>query len=476
MFKKKLFYQTSIVLFIVAQFSYLFLSSLLVKPAHAATFTTGFTTMTNSRFSYLAAVQTNVSGGDKNVTIATSGQSDNNTGNLFPGDTLCFNNSASNGCNANTTYTVQNVLDADQFGVTAGITGGLLAGMRVVASQSARLAISFAPVDVTNVTKLRVYIPAASSNSGDGIPDAGKFDANTLDSNVNASNVITISGGSASISNKTYGTTTIGGQTYHNILMDISSISAGTTYTLTIGHASTVTDRFINPSPSGTSHTRGVGDKMVITIQTEDSSANIVDKADTGVTPNDGVFVSAYVPTSVTWTISAIAAGATAPGTHSCTGVTTTVATTADNTYGVTVPFGTIYSTDSFFDAAHRHTITTNAGGGYILSVMEDGALKKDGSSPSIADGSCDGGCSTTVAAAWSTATNNGFGYTLGGTDAAFTSNYKVFDSTGFQTIASRATTGTGVTTDVCYRLSVGPTQQAGFYYNKLTYQAYPRF
>jgi hypothetical protein len=467
---KKTVYHTILFLFIFLQVTITYISS--ASQVNAATFTTGFTTMTNSRFSYLGAVASTVTGGAKNVTIQTSAHSDNDTGNLFPGDAVCFSNLSSNGCNSNTTYTVSQVLNASSFSVGAGITGGLVADDRVVASQSSRLAISFTPTDVTSVTKLRVYVPAATTNNADGIPDAGKFDANTLGADITGAGVLSISGG-ATITNAsaTYTTTVIGGSTYHNILVPVSGLSAGTQYTFTIGHASTVKDRFINPSPSGTSHTRGVGDKMVITIQTEDASGNIIDKADTGITPNDGVFVSAYIPTSVTWTISAVAAS------QSKCGTTTSIATTADNTSGVTVPYGTIFNSETFFDAAHTHTITTNAGGGYVLQVTEDGALKKDGSSPSIPDGTCDGTCSTTTAAAWATPTNNGFGYTLAGTHAAFSNpNYKVFDSTGFQTIASYTSTISGDTVDVCYRLSVDGTQQAGLYYNKLTYQAYPRF
>jgi hypothetical protein len=467
---KKTVYHTILFLFIFLQVTITYISS--ASQVNAATFTTGFTTMTNSRFSYLGAVASTVTGGAKNVTIQTSAHSDNDTGNLFPGDAVCFSNLSSNGCNSNTTYTVSQVLNASSFSVGAGITGGLVADDRVVASQSSRLAISFTPTDVTGVTKLRVYVPAATTNNADGIPDAGKFDANTLGADITGAGVLSISGG-ATITNAsaTYTTTVIGGSTYHNILVPVSGLSAGTQYTFTIGHASTVKDRFINPSPSGTSHTRGVGDKMVITIQTEDASGNIIDKADTGITPNDGVFVSAYIPTSVTWTISAVAAS------QSKCGTTTSIATTADNTSGVTVPYGTIFNSETFFDAAHTHTITTNAGGGYVLQVTEDGALKKDGSSPSIPDGTCDGTCSTTTAAAWATPTNNGFGYTLAGTHAAFSNpNYKVFDSTGFQTIASYTSTISGDTVDVCYRLSVDGTQQAGLYYNKLTYQAYPRF
>jgi len=468
---KKTIYRSIFFLFIFFQVTIIYINS--ASQVDAATFTTGYTTMTNSRFSYLGTVASTVTTGDKDVVIKTSGQSDNDTGNLFPNDAVCFNNSSSNGCNSQVEYTVGQVLNSSGFNVSTGITGGLLEDDRVVASQSSRLAISFTPTDVTGVANLRVYVPAATTNNADGIPDTGKFDANTLGTNITATGVLSISGGSATITNAsaTYTTTTLGGSKYHNILVPVETLAAGTQYTFTIGHASTVKDRFINPSPSGTSHTRGVGDKMVITIQTEDASANIIDKADTGITPNDGVFVSAYVPTSVTWTISSVAAS------QSKCGTTTSIATTADNTSGVTVPYGTIFNSETFFNAAHTHTVTTNAGGGYVLQVTEDGALKKDGSSPSIADGTCDGSCSTTTAAAWATATNNGFGYTLAGTNAAFSNpNYKVFDSTGFQTIASNTSTISGDTVDVCYRLSVDGTQQAGLYYNKLTYQAYPRF
>ncbi len=455
------------VLFLVGRFHQIFAIGI---PQQA------YTTLTNSRFSYYGSVNTAVSDGGTAIIIKSSGEPDNNTGNLFNGDTLCFNNPAAAGCANQTTYTTSNVVDNTHFSVSSGITGGLSPGDRVVASQSARMAITFQPTTVALLDHLRIYVPAASSNSGNGMPDSGKFDANTLDTNIASAGVVSLAcsascAGGETLSSPAYSTTTIAGQTYHMITATVGGTwSASRTYTVTLGHATTVEDRFINPAPSGTSHTRGVGDKLVITAQTEDSSNNIIEKADTGVTPNDGVFVSAYVPISVTWTIGSVDAS------QSVCGTTTTVATTA-----TTVPFNTIFASDTFFDAAHLHTITTNAPGGYVLQVKSDGDPKKNGSTPAIPENEtndCDGACSTTATAAWSTANNNGFGYTLSGTNASFqyTSGYRIFDSTGFQTIGSYASTISSDTIYTCYRLSVDGTQTAGLYWNKITYHAYPKF
>lgn len=472
---KKIFSIFNIFFILTTQIAvYLFSSPAPVSAA--GIFQQAYTTLTNSRFSYLGRISGTVPSGGIDITITSSGQPDNDTGNLFPGDKVCFNNEASNGCANQTEYTVSNVINNTNFTISSGIAGGLTGGDRVVASQSARIAITFQPSSVNLLHHFRILIPAASSNSGDGMPDSGKFDANTLDTNIANTGVVSLScspscAGSESLTSPAYSTTTIAGQTYHQITANTSGTwSTSRTYTITLGHASNVNDRFINPAPSGTSHTRGVADRLTITILSEDSSNNAIDRADTGVSPNDGVFVSAYVPISVTWTISGVSSG------QSVCNTTTSITTTA-----TTVPFGTVYAADTFMNAAHLHTITTNAPGGYVLQVKSDGELKKNGSTPQIPENEtndCDGTCSTTTAGTWSNANNNGFGYTLEGTHALFnyTNGYKIFDSTNFQNIASHNTTVSNDTIYLCYRLSVDGTQTAGLYWNKITYQAYPRF
>ncbi|MCX7881515.1 MAG: hypothetical protein N2482_03350, partial [Patescibacteria group bacterium] len=207
----------------------------------ASVFQQAYTTMTNSRFSFLGRISGTVPAGGSDVTITSSGQSDNDTNNLFPGDMVCFNNQTSNGCANQTQYTVANVINNTNFSITSGISGGLGGGDRVVASQSARIVITFKPSSVSQLNKFRIYIPAATSNSGDGIPDSGKFDANTLDTNIANAGVVSLScspscAGTETLSSLAYSTTTIAGQTYHMITANTSgSWSTARTYTITLG-------------------------------------------------------------------------------------------------------------------------------------------------------------------------------------------------------------------------------------------------
>jgi hypothetical protein len=481
-----------VVSLILTSLIYTFCFKLIKTVSADSPFSVAYTTLTNSRFSVVGRLTSGstVPLGGNSITISTntgdSGISDVNTDNLFPNDTVCFNNQASNGCSNQTTYTVSNVQDpsaGSTFTLSSGLTSTLYGSDRIIASQSGRIAISFKPTVSTNITGLRVYIPAATSTNNDGIPDIGKFDSNAIGiGGTTTPGAITASGGSISIgSTCSYALVTISGSYYHSLYTNVSGLDISNTFTLIIGHASNTLHRFINPSPSATTHTRGTADNLVITMQTEDSSNNIINKADMGVSPNDGVLVSAYVPTSVTWTISAVGVGET-PCNPS---VTMDIASLAN-----AVPFGTIHSTATFINAAHKHTITTNAAGGYLLQVYEDNVLTNVGVGTTIPNTNCNTGCTTSSAAAWTNASAAfGFGYTVYGTDMAsgFSgSNYKPFatsitlpNETGnwaTTLIASRASTASNVNTYVCYRINIAPTQPAGFYYNKLTYVAAPRF
>jgi hypothetical protein len=451
-------------------------------------FSIAYATLTNGRFSMIGRLgSATVPIGGVSITVSTNTSdnsiSDVNTDNLFPNDTVCFNNQTSNGCAGQLTYTVSNIQSPSAgttFSLSSGLSNNLVGGDRIIASQSGRIAITFRPTTTANVANLRIYIPAASSTSDDGIPDRGKFDANTIDNDSASSNIVT-AGGSLSIgSTYSYSLVTIGGQYYHNIMVNVSSLSTSSDNSLIIGHASNTNQRFINPAPSDTNHVRGVSDTQVITAQTEDSSGNIINKADMGVNPNDGVYVSAYVPTSVSWTIGGIGIGIT-PCYHS-TDYQTDVSTTATG-----VPFGTIYSTSTFFDAAHSHTITTNAAGGYFLQVYEDGVLTRSGGTETIPNTTCGTStCTTTQAYPWTEAGYYGFGYTVAGVDSVagfangtnfkpFATSIDVSDSTS-TLIASRTSTVSNGVTYVCYRLNVSGTQAAGLYQNRLTYVAGPRF
>jgi len=433
--------------------------------AQALNFTQAYTTMSNSRFSYYAKVGTTTSANATNVVIASSGNPDNNTANIFPNDILCFNNPASNGCSSQTTYTVASTPTSTQIGVTSAIADALTAGTAVVSTQSARLTVTFTPrTSVPSGGYIRLSIASATSNYSDGIPDNTGFDVNKLTTG-NINTYVTPTGFTKSASTLTYGSG------YNVILMTLSSaLTAGSSYSFVVGDASDTTSRFINPAPAGSTHTRGIADSYSIILQTEDSSNNPQDKTITKVAPVDGVFVSATVEETISYTIAGVSTS-----TSAC-GATTSVTTTA-----TTVPFGSIVNTDTFYNAAQTHAITTNSSNGYTLTTQYDQALSLDGAGvTTIPDTSCDSSCSTGTPGTWSTATNNGFGYTLAnisGTDAAFTnaSGYKPFSASAV-TIMSKASSTSGSQIYSCPRLSVDTAQQTGTYFNKLTYIATPKF
>jgi hypothetical protein len=204
------------------------------------------------------------------------------------------------------------------------------------------------------------------------------------------------------------------------------------------------------------------------------------------VNPIDGVLVSAQVEEALTYKINPASTGnvnssSIVPGGTSITqcngGTFTTSASSA--TSPTAVAFGSITQNNTFYRAEQEVYVQTNTTNGFAVTVQEDGSLKTAGGVSTIADGVCDSGCSSTTNAAWGTASNNGFGYTLGnvtGAEATWTgATFKTF-GTSPQTIMSKGTPTAGSQAAVCYQLTVGPTQSTGYYFNKLTYIATPKF
>jgi hypothetical protein len=403
---------------------------------------------------------------------------DSNSSNLFINDVVCFNNPASNGCASQATYTVNSVPTSLQFNVSAAVANAMTAGTDVVATQSARWTVRFTPrTQVPSGGFLRLTIPNTASSNADGMPDAVGYDSAALPADLlagtcAASACLSFSGFTGSAASLT--TTP---STGHVILITLSSgLVEGTSYSFTLGHASTTSLRIMNPSPASSSHTAGVADTYPVTLQSEDGSNNPMDKTITRLVNVDGVQVSANVEETISYTIAGVASS-----TSAC-GITTGVTTTATS-----VPFGSITSFNSFTDAAQTHTITTNANNGYTLTAMEDQALTRVGDSETIANTSCNGAAcsaggsgSACTPATWSTTSVNGFGYTLAnvvGSDASFT------NSSGYcplATVPNLIMSNVGIVSAnqiyMCPRLNVGTTQTAGTYVNTLTFTATARF
>jgi len=172
-------------------------------------------------------------------------------------------------------------------------------------------------------------------------------------------------------------------------------------------------------------------------------------------------------------------------GTTAC-GVATDVTTTAS-----TVPFGSL-SINSFTNAAQQLEVSTNADNGYVVTALENDQLSRvDDSTVEIADTPGDTStASESVSDEWSSTSTKGFGYSLQNVDANSVAFYynessRTFsarqfaataDSESPQTIFSSSTVADAEDAYVCYRAIVSATQEAGTYWNAITYRATATF
>ncbi len=266
---------------------------------------------------------------------------------------------------------------------------------------------------------------------------------------------------------------------------NVSVTADQTNLKLTVTACSTYTS-----SSSAATVTFTVGSTNKVTNATAGSYQINVDETtddakDTDIAIIGGVTVSATVDESLTHTTAGETTG-NCPNPASA-GSETEVDTSGDAT---TVPFGTV-STNAFYGACQKLTISTNASSGYSTTVQTT-ALLTSGSN-TIAKGVCDASCSDTTEAAWATATNNGFGYCMSDSsgdaaataDAGWSSANNGCNSAGttdFKTIANAGasdtaraimSSATSVSSDVSYikyRLSVSGSQAAGTYTTTAVY------
>lgn len=473
-----------------------------------ANLTTASATMSNSRFSYRAAIGATSAVGSSYVIVSSS--TSNNVGNtsnshLFPKDTLCFWDSASTSCIDSTTYTVNAVGTGNtDFNINKPLGTRLVGGSYALVNQATYLTISFVlGTSVPSDGDIQITIPAANQTAAlnrDGMANTQSSIANngwdlaSLRSNGTATTMSTgdvyvTAGGTWTTSSITAGTSGGG----HIIVINASStVASGTTVTINVG-STAVADathaQLTNPAPISSTHVNGVADAYTITVKTRDGSDATLDTVDIKAAPVDGVLVSATVDESLALTIAGRALS-----TVSC-GSTADVATTA-----VEVPWGTLSTANTFYNAAQQVTVSTNGASGYDLTIEENDQMGKDGVAGVgatagelqnvIKDTTCDGGtCTSSLAVGWTGITNNGFGFSLenvsGGHTAfsygggALFSARQIADQEVPETKQNIMTHTLPVSADsvyVCYRISISNTQPAGYYFNKVKYTAIPKF
>lgn len=455
----------------------------------SATLTSAKDVLTNSRLSYSTTLNGGHSIGATTIEITTSGQADNDTHHLFPGDSVTIGTGS---------YTVGTIVDDDTFTITSGLASGDNDdGDPIYVNQSGAHTISFTTASAVADGAIRVSVQATENdtNDSDSKPDRDGFDLYGV-----AENDITCPSdagvGSPYDFESTEGEASdAAGSGWHTFQCRYSGSGSGSTaLTMTIGDYQNQT--LLNPAPTslGGGHTQGTADPYTIRIQNLAGISGeyaVVDSVDVTVVVIEAVRVTATVEETLSFTIAGRSSGNTHCG-HDAD-VTTQL---------YSVPFGSLTLPNNFYDAAQQLTVSTNASDGYSVTVFEDDELGKDGAdSPYIPDTACNAtGCDHTTSQDWNVATGyDGFGYSLenvgGGSDAKFTYNEssRTFSAKHFPNrtedytppyqdeennanIMSHGSPIDSASIYVCYRITVTGIQQAGNYYNTITYIATPQF
>lgn len=138
--------------------------------------------------------------------------------------------------------------------------------------------------------------------------------------------------------------------------------------------------------------------------------------------------------------------------------------------------------TSNTFSTATNTLTVTAPGQGYSVSVLESNKLTSIAGS-TIPDTTCDSGtCTETSAGVWSTATNNGFGFNVNGSDVSAdfvgVTYFRPFPDLSLSepsaTIMQSAAPGKNRTSTVTYKVSPPGSQASGIYTTQIIYIATP--
>lgn len=486
-----------------------------LNPPFAGTqaFSSASATLGNSRMSFRGGIS-GAHGSGLTIITLQNDYPDVDNDNIFPKDTVCFTNWALSGCSEQTTYTVGSQISTDKFSITAGLGAALVNDDIVVATQSGSLNVRFTTAsEIPSTGSIVLTIPAHDTEAlaCDGMPDTADAVANNgFDLGPTASR---IAAGDISVTGCTDGdwvatetVTCATGGNDHKIIINRQNTACSASSTINITIDSDPGLR--NPAPRTSGHTQGTADIYTLDVTSysaADGGGSQLDTVDIKVAPIEGVLVSATIDETLSFVIGSVAASATNCGSGTqTTDVDTTAAAVnfndTDGSYSI--------NSDTFVDAQQSLAVSTNASSGYTVTVVENDQMGKDGvtcpgktadeDDSCIPDTTCLGGSCSEVQGTeddWETASDNGFGISMGGSGTTFKYNVNtgncqtdgVDDFCAHQIPDAQSSEapleimkGTGAvattTAYVCYRLSVSSIQPAGLYYNKVTYTANASF
>lgn len=446
---------------------------------NSANLTTTKDTLQSSRMSLRARVDTTgTSVGGSQIRLKSSGSDPSNTistANLKVGDTA-YGQSG--------TYTVTDILNSTDFTVNPVVVAGDADDNDpIVLKMKPQHTITFNTVSTLANGYFKILIPAASSNSNDGTPDSSGWDFSGGSVSVGATStasgftfvtgVATASGGSGCTSPANY----------HCFEVHYSGVgNTNAPISITIGNTNG-TNTPLAPAPSAT-HTEASADTYTFQAIHYNSSNTAIDQTNGKIAVIEAVRVSVTVDPTITFSLTGVGTGVTPCGTAP------DIATDTGTNAPLSVPFGTM-SLNTFKRAAHLLTVSTNATNGYSVTAIENNELSKDGLGVTkISDTTCDSACLfNSTGSGWTTATNNGFGYSIQNLSATGvdndnsytgTPNYREFANNDSAQAATKIFYGSTVANAqqayVCYKISVGATQAAGDYENQITYTATASF
>lgn len=437
--------------------------------------------LSNSQFSYYAEVGTGNSEASSIISINTGSLfPSKTTNNLFIGDTVSIGVGGSQ-----STYYVRGVGSTANFAINTGISAiSAVAGGSIISTRSAVHTVSFEPLVNSTGGYWQFLIKATSTGSeksSDNIPDQNGFDLGNLNAGAiscpwgataTVGTTMAVSSGSPAVTSY-----------YHVIQCALGAgitnpAGTGETGTIVIGSGNTM---MVNPTSSNSASQEGTANIFSFVLRHLDNSGQLIDQSMGKIALVEAVRVTATIDPSITFIIDGI--GATEVGSTAC-GTGSTLSPGAIYTSGDQVMFGSL-ALSSFNQLSQRLSCVTNASGGYVVTVHEEGVMENINSGATIPDTACDGsGCTTTNATSWNTvsSTSSEFGYTMinVGSSIPFTPGYfKPFGigAANAQKIMERTSLPNGIESAyLCYRLSVTTSQEAGDYEAKVVYTATATF
>jgi len=432
--------------------------------------------LSSAQLSYYARLGIGNSAGNSIIFVNTTGTTlSTNNYNLDIGDTVSI------GSGTTVIFTVNGLSDTNAISLSGPLGSGQTAvGNPIISARYSIHNINFKPQTSITGGKWQVLIKTSNgAASADNIPDPDGFDYGNL-----VAGAITCPW-SATASVGT--TAVISSNSYHVITC---SLGAGVTNPLNVGSTIIIgvgNSMLMNPAPAP-SHTVGqanaTADTYTVYLRHLDASDVVIDEDTTvgKIALTESVRVTVTVDPTITFSVGN--SGVTAVGTTICG---SPLGAGAADTTGGSVNFGSL-NLSAFNNLAQFIQCTTNAQNGYVIQVFESGQLKLIGGATTIPDTTCpSNSCTITSAAAWTTNSTSGFGYSLqvGTTSAGAvlgittSGQYKPF-GVGYanaQTIMSRTNTPTAVDSAyIGYRVTVSTSQPAGTYQNEINFIATATF